>query len=61
MPEAGQAFEAMLAHLPERFFSQHRKKNGEVVDVEVAGSEIRLAGKRVWLASINGITERKAA
>jgi len=60
-PEAGQAFEATLAHPPERFFSQRRKKNGEVVDVEVAGSEIRLLGKRVWLASINDITERKRA
>ena len=60
-PEAGQAFEATLAHPPERVFSQRRKKNGEVVDVEVAGSEIRLEGKRVWLASIDDITERKRA
>ncbi len=60
-PEAGQAFEATLAHPPERAFSQRLKKNGEVVDVEVAGSEIRLEGKRVWLASIDDITERKRA
>src|SRR5205814_7667491 len=62
-PEGRQAFQAMLAcaphHPPARHFSQHRKKNGEVVDVEVAGSEIQLAEKRVWLASINDITERK--
>ena len=60
-PEAGQAFEATLAQPPERFFSQRHKKNGEVVDVEVVGSEIRLGGKRVWLASVNDITERKRA
>jgi len=60
-PEAGQAFQSTLAHPPERFFSQRRKKNGEVVDVEVAGSELRLGGKRVWLSSVSDITERKRA
>lgn len=60
-PEAGQAFQATLADPPERFFSQRCKKNGEVVDVEVVGSELRLAEKRVWLASVNDITERKRA
>ena len=60
-PEAGQAFQATLAQPPERFFSQRRKKNGEVVDVEIVGSELGLAGKRVWLASVNDITERKRA
>src|SRR5207247_4229435 len=33
--------------------------SGEVIQVEVAGSEIQLAGRRVWLASVRDITERK--
>ena len=62
-PEAAQAFRAALArpphHPPEKFSSQRRKKSGEVIQVEVAGSEIQLAGRRVWLASVRDITERK--
>ena len=62
-PEAGEALRAALArpphHPPERDTCQHRKKSGEVIDVELRSSEITLAGKRVWLASINDITERK--
>jgi two-component system, chemotaxis family, CheB/CheR fusion protein len=64
-PEAGEALKAALAcppyRLSERDTCQHRKKSGEVIDVEVRSSEITLAGKRVWLASINDITERKRA
>ena len=45
--------------LPERDSCQHRKKSGEVIDVELRSSEITLAGKRAWLATINDISERK--
>ena len=62
-PEAGEALRAALSRPPhqppERDTCQHRKKSGEVIDVELRSSEITLAGKRVWLASINDITERK--
>jgi len=45
----------------ERDSCQHRKKNGEVIDVELRSSEITYGGKRVWLVSVNDITERKRA
>ncbi|MGH9631484.1 MAG: PAS domain S-box protein, partial [Bryobacteraceae bacterium] len=63
-PEAGEAFQSTLARSsrpPETDTCQHRKKSGEVIDVEVQFSEITLAGKRVLLASVNDITERKRA
>jgi two-component system, chemotaxis family, CheB/CheR fusion protein len=64
-PEASKELQIALARpphrLPERATTQHRKKNGEVIDVEVRAAEITLAGKRLWLASINDITERKQA
>ncbi len=64
-PETGAALRAALtgpSHCPpELELCQHRKKSGEVIDVEVRGSEITLAGKRVWLVSIIDITEHKRA
>ena len=64
-PEAAEALQAALARpphrLPESETCQHRKKGGEVVDVEIRFSKIKLAEKKVWLASINDITERKQA
>jgi len=62
-PEAGEALAAILARsprdLPKTDVCQHRKKNGEVIDVEVHWSQISLADTRVWLAAVNDITERK--
>jgi PAS domain S-box-containing protein len=64
-PEAGEALQVALARPPHRppehDTCQHRKKSGEVIDVEVRSNEFALAGKRVWLASITDITERKRA
>ena len=64
-PEAGKALQAALSRPPyrpaERDSCQHRKKSGEVIDVELRSSEITFAGKRVWLVSVNDITERKRA
>ena len=61
--EAGEALQAALARPPhrppERDSCQHRKKSGHVIDVELRSSEITLAGKRAWLATINDISERK--
>jgi PAS domain S-box-containing protein len=64
-PEAGEALQAALARPPhrpsERDTCQHRKKNGEIINVEVRSNEFMLAGKRVWLASITDITESTRA
>jgi two-component system, chemotaxis family, CheB/CheR fusion protein len=62
-PEAGQKLQATLAcpphRPPERDSCQHRKKSGEVIDVELRSSEIRLAGRRAWLTAILDVSERK--
>jgi PAS domain S-box-containing protein len=62
-PEAGQKLQATLANpphrLPERDSCQHRKKSGEVIDVELRSSEISLAGRRAWLTAILDVSERK--
>lgn len=64
-PEAGKALQIALSRPPyrpaERDSCQHRKKGGEVIDVELRSSEITFAGKKVWLVSVNDITERKRA
>src|SRR6185436_1479885 len=64
-PEAGKALQIALSQPPhrpaERDSCQHRKKNGEIIDVELRSSEITVAGKKVWLVSVNDITERKRA
>jgi PAS domain S-box-containing protein len=64
-PEAGKALQIALSRPPyrpaERDSCQHRKKDGAVIDVELRSSEITFAGKKVWLVSVNDITERKRA
>ena len=49
------------SRLPERAIYQHKKKNGEVIDVDVRVNEITIAGKLAWLASNNDITELQRA
>jgi two-component system CheB/CheR fusion protein len=51
------AFTKLPHRLPNRQICQHRKKNGEIVDVEVRVNEIELAKKRLLLVSVNDITE----
>jgi PAS domain S-box-containing protein len=46
---------------PQKETVQHLKKNGEVIDVEVSGTEVKLEGRPVWLATINDVTLRKRA
>jgi PAS domain S-box-containing protein len=64
-PEAGAALQATLARAPhrapEKDHCQHRKKNGEVIDVELSGAEIELSGGRIWLVSVYDVTERLRA
>jgi PAS domain S-box-containing protein len=64
-PEAAAVLKAAIANAPhrapEKETCQYRKKSGEVIDVEVVFSEITLAGKQVWLASVIDMTERKRA
>jgi two-component system, chemotaxis family, CheB/CheR fusion protein len=59
-PEAGEALKAMLAgpphSLPQKDICQHRRKNGEVIDVEVWWSNFTLGDKQVWVASNIDIT-----
>ncbi|MBA2290848.1 MAG: PAS domain S-box protein [Gemmatimonadales bacterium] len=61
--EVGEALTALLdrsaRHLPGVDACQHRKKGGELIDVEVHLSEITLSQERVWLASIIDVTARK--
>jgi PAS domain S-box-containing protein len=63
--EASESLQAALARrphcLPERETTRHCKKSGEVMDVEVRTTGIALAGKPVWLATINDITEQRRA
>ena len=63
--EAGDALKVAAVcppfRLGERETCQHRKMSGEIIDVEVRSTEITLAGKRVWLSSLNDFTERKRA
>jgi PAS domain S-box-containing protein len=62
-PEAGQELQATLSRPPhrppERDSCQHRKKSGEVIDVELRSSEISFAGRRAWMTAILDISERK--
>lgn len=64
-PEAGGSLKAALArsphHPPNEQTCTHRKKSGEIIDVEVNGTQVTLSGKRVWLTTINDITRRKKA
>src|SRR5438093_6822171 len=40
---------------------KHRKKNGEIVDVEIVGYKLIHKGKLAWMSTVNDITERKKA
>lgn len=40
---------------------QHRKKNGETIDVEVTTHELELDGRRVWIAIARDVTDRRRA
>ena len=61
-PESRAALQAELARSPQGWprleVCQHRKKNGEIIDVEARINEVELAGKRVLLVSIIDVTER---
>ncbi len=61
-PEAAEALQRVLAQapntMPEKENARHRRKNGEIIDVEIRGSELQLEGKRIWLTTNNDITER---
>ncbi|HVT37591.1 MAG TPA: chemotaxis protein CheB [Gemmatimonadaceae bacterium] len=62
-PESAAALRAALArppHVPPDLeCAQHRTRRGDVIDVEIRGSEIVLSGRRVWLATVSDVTERE--
>ncbi|MEP7083229.1 MAG: chemotaxis protein CheB [Betaproteobacteria bacterium] len=61
-PEAAAALQRALAEPPNRpsehEHTRHRRKNGEVFDVEIRGSELLLDSRRTWLATNTDVTER---
>ncbi len=42
-------------------FWKHRKKNGDIIDVEITSHEVAFAGERAELILANDVTERKKA
>ena len=49
------------AGLPVKDVCQHRRKSGEIIDVEVWWSNITLADKQAWIASVVDITAARKA
>jgi PAS domain S-box-containing protein len=47
-----------LSGEPQKFYWQHKRKNGELVDVEVALNSVILQGKKLLQATLRDITER---
>lgn len=59
--EVRAAMEAAKSRKESRFEFRHRLANGELRDVEIYGSPVALAGKRLLFSIIHDITERKLA
>jgi PAS domain S-box-containing protein len=62
--EHSAAFEEVLLHLSPRqepFRTRHRKKNGEIIDVEISTHELLFEGKEARLVLVNDVTERSKA
>ncbi|HEU5181894.1 MAG TPA: CheR family methyltransferase [Candidatus Polarisedimenticolia bacterium] len=60
-PESGEALRDALhttQRLPSDETAQHRKKSGEIVDVEVRLSQIEVNAQRIFLATVIDVTER---
>lgn len=47
-----------LSGMPQKFYWQHKRKNGELIDVEVALNNITLEGKTLIQATLRDIGER---
>lgn len=47
-----------LSGEPQKFYWQHKRKNGELVDVEVTLNSVILQGKKLLQATLRDITER---
>lgn len=60
--EAAQAYiSAAMAGTPQRFYWQHRRKDGLLVDTEIALKPLRLGLEDMILATMTDISERKRA
>ncbi|MFA6957801.1 MAG: PAS domain S-box protein [Thermoanaerobaculia bacterium] len=59
--EVRAAMEAAKSRRESRFEFRHRLASGELRDVEIYGSPVALAGKRLLFSIIHDITERKRA
>ena len=64
-PEDGPALEQNLASAPHGFEAagswRHRKKNGEIIDVEITSHTLEFDGRRAKLVLAVDVTERKRA
>jgi two-component system cell cycle sensor histidine kinase/response regulator CckA len=59
--EIGRLIEGMKMGETQVFETQHRKKNGDIILVEVSSSLVTYQGERVILSVVRDITERKEA
>lgn len=56
--KANEKIKLALSGEPQKFYWQHKKKSGELIDVEVALNSVMLQGKKLIQATIRDISER---
>jgi PAS domain S-box-containing protein len=56
--KANEKIKLALTGEPQKFYWQHKRKNGELVDVEVALNSVILQGKKLLQATLRDISER---
>lgn len=56
--KANEKINLALSGIPQKFYWQHKKKNGELIDVEVALNSVLLQGKKLIQATVRDISER---
>lgn len=56
--KANEKISLALAGQPQKFYWQHKRKNGEFIDVEVALNSVVLEGKKLVQATLRDISER---
>ncbi|MDQ7818171.1 MAG: PAS domain S-box protein [Melioribacteraceae bacterium] len=56
--KANEKIKLALSVAPQNFYWQHKKKNGELIDVEVALNSVTLQGKKLIQATVRDISER---
>lgn len=60
--EAGRGYmEAAMGGAPQRFYWKHLRKDGVLIDTEISLKALNLGRRRVLLATLSDITERKRA